>query len=141
MTMRAAAVVVAALVTFPRFRAVTRSGRVFTAVTRDGRRTIRETRFACAQSCRLGRVTTSLDPSRNTAGGRTLGMPTCASTTRGIDVSETDLGDLSVAGAYDEGGRTSYFRLPDYHDLDRSAKIRKGCGTPLMIPFPPWLRR
>jgi hypothetical protein len=164
--------------------AITRSGRVFTAVTRDGRPTIRETRFVCVKFCRLSlrgdvngisaymddvwlqswprfslrapapafqlsvavstpgdRVTTSLDPSRNTAGGRTLGMPTCASTTRGIDVSETDLGDLSVAGAYDEGGRTSYFRLPDYHDLDRSAKIRKGCGTPLMIPFPPWLRR
>ena len=58
-----------------------------------------------------------------------------------IDVSETDLGDLSLGGVNDAGARTSYFRLPDYHDFDRSAKIRNQCGTPLMIPFPPWLRR
>ena len=165
--------------------AVTRSGHVFTAVTRDGRRTIRETRYVCVKVCRLSlrgdlngisaymddyawlqswprfslrapapafqvnvavstpgdRVTISLNPAVNTAGGRTLGMPTCAFTTRGIDVSETDLGDLSFGGANDAGARTSYFRLPDYHDWDRSAKIRDRCGTPLMIPFPWWFRR
>jgi hypothetical protein len=159
-------------------------GHVFTAVMRDGRRTLRLTSRVCAPSCRLSlrgdrngfsafmddvwlqswprfslrapvpafqlnaavstpgdRVTISLNPDRTAAGGRRLGMPTCAFTTRGITVSETDVGDLSLAGLYDEGVRTSYVRLPDYHDLDRSAKLRDRCGTPLMIPFPPWFRR
>ncbi len=151
---------------------VVHSGRVFTVVSRDGRRTFRDTGIACVLACRLrlrgdrnglfayvddielgswprfwlrspapavqlnaevntpgDRFTGSLDPERTTLGGRKLGVPTCGFTSRGIDVSETDWGTLSFAGTYEAGARTTYLRLPDYHDLNRWDKARDRCST------------
>lgn len=65
----------------------------------------------------------TLTPVRLTAGGRALARPSCAFTTRGVEVRSSSVGSLHYSGTYREDARTAYLTLAS------PLQARASCGA------------